>query len=131
VLLIASACACWGLDNNLTALIDGFTPAQCTLVKGLVAGAFNFGLGLRFGGGPPSATLVAGALVVGAFGYGLSLVLYIAGAQQLGAARSQMIFSTAPFWGVAISWALLSEPMFRVRAPPHAHNGHALALAPT
>ncbi len=116
VLLIASACACWGLDNNLTALIDGFTPAQCTLVKGLVAGGFNLGLGLRFEGELPSATLVASALMVGAFSYGLSLVLYIAGAQQLGAARSQMIFSTAPFWGVAISWALFSEPVFRVQA---------------
>ena len=27
-LLMAAACTCWGLDNNLTALIDGVTPAR-------------------------------------------------------------------------------------------------------
>ena len=40
-LFVAAACLCWGLDNNVTALIDGFTPAQSTAVKGLVAGAVN------------------------------------------------------------------------------------------
>lgn len=32
-LLVAAACVCWGLDNHLTALIDGITPARSTLVK--------------------------------------------------------------------------------------------------
>jgi drug/metabolite transporter (DMT)-like permease len=40
-LLVAAACACWGLDNNLSATIDGFTPAQSTLAKGVAAGAVN------------------------------------------------------------------------------------------
>ena len=37
-LLIGLACVCWGLDNNFTAVIDGYTPAQTTCAKGLVAG---------------------------------------------------------------------------------------------
>jgi len=110
-LLVAMACLCWGLDNNLTALIDGFTPAQATLVKGLVAGTVNIALGAWLEAASATAWLAAGALTVGGLSYGLSIVLYIAGAQQLGATRSQIIFSTAPFWGVAVSWTLLGEPV--------------------
>ncbi len=37
--LVALACVCWGLDNNLTAVIGGLTPSQMTAVKGLAGGA--------------------------------------------------------------------------------------------
>lgn len=110
-LLLTGAALCWGLDNNLTAVIDGFTPEQSTLVKGLVAGAVNLGLGLALGGALPSVTVVLGALLIGALGYGASLVLYVRGAQLLGATRSQMIFSTAPLWGVGLAWGFLGEPI--------------------
>ena len=110
-LLVALACCCWGLDNNLTALIDGLTPAQTTLVKGLAAGTINLSLGSLTGMGQPSGVAVAAALVLGALCYGLSLVLYIGGAQQLGSARAQLLFSTAPFWGVMLTWTLFSEPV--------------------
>jgi drug/metabolite transporter (DMT)-like permease len=40
-ILIAGACLCWGLDNHLTALIDGLSPSRCTLWKGVIAGATN------------------------------------------------------------------------------------------
>lgn len=52
-LLVALACFCWGMDNNLSSLIDGVSPAQVTFWKGLIAGSFNLtiGLGLApFGG---------------------------------------------------------------------------------
>jgi drug/metabolite transporter (DMT)-like permease len=108
--LVALACVCWGIDNNLTALIDGFTPAQSTLVKGVVAGMFNLALGLWLERDMWSAGALTAGLLVGALSYGLSLVLHIAGAQHLGAARAQTVFGTAPFWGVALSWVILGEP---------------------
>jgi drug/metabolite transporter (DMT)-like permease len=108
--LVALACICWAIDNNLTALIDGFTPAQSTLMKGVVAGAFNLTIGICFERNVWLASSVAAALLVGALSYGLSLVLHIAGGQHLGAARAQTIFGTAPFCGVGLSWVLLSEP---------------------
>lgn len=109
---IALACACWGLDNNLTALIDGFTPAQSTLAKGLVAGTFNLSAGLLLDGPSSGVAITALALGLGALAYGVSLLLYVGAAQQLGAARSQMIFSIGPFLGVPIAWLLLDEPVF-------------------
>ncbi len=110
-LLIALACLCWGLDNNLTATIDGYTPAQTTTAKGFVAGAVNLALGVCLEGRWPGAATVAAALGVGALAYGASIVLYIRGAQQLGASRSQMIFATAPFLGALGAWLALGEPV--------------------
>ncbi|MHB1317514.1 MAG: DMT family transporter, partial [Anaerolineae bacterium] len=109
--LVAAACLCWGIDNHLTALIDGITPAQSTFWKGLVAGATNLAIGLTLARALGGAWTVAGALGLGALSYGLSIVLYISSAQQLGATRSQLIFSTAPFWGVLLSIILLGDPV--------------------
>jgi drug/metabolite transporter (DMT)-like permease len=114
-LLVGLACLCWGLDNNLTALIDGLTPAQTTLAKGLVAGTINLSLGIFAGDGVPPGRVIVEALLLGALCYGASLVLYIGGAQQLGSARAQMVFSTAPFWGVMLAWTLFSEPILPVQ----------------
>lgn len=84
--LVALACVCWGLDNNLTALVGGFTPAQTTAIKGIGAGTVNLALGLALEGGWPPTTAILVALLVGTFSYGFSIMLYIAGAQQLGQA---------------------------------------------
>jgi drug/metabolite transporter (DMT)-like permease len=108
-LLVALACLFWAVDNNLTALIDGLTPQEIAFWKGSVAGVFNFALGLCLSPFHPSMSPVIWALVVGALSYGASLVLYISAAQMLGAMRSQMIFATAPWWGVALSIVCLGE----------------------
>jgi len=107
--LVAGACLCWGLDNNLTALVSGFTPAQTTVAKGLIAGTVNLLLGLCVGQPFPAPAPLAAALGVGAFSYGLSIMLYIFGAQHLGATRSQLLFATSPFLGVILAWTALGE----------------------
>lgn len=127
-MLIGVACVCWGLDNNLTAIIDGFTPAQTTCAKGLVAGAFNLGLGLWREGALPGPGTALAALGVGALAYGFSIVLYIRGAQQLGATRSQMLFATAPFLGTALAWVGLGEPILGVQLAASAAMAVALGL---
>jgi drug/metabolite transporter (DMT)-like permease len=118
--LIALACLCWGLDNNYTSLIDGYTPAQSTLIKGAVAGVVNLAAAFAIEGLPP-ARAIGPALAVGALSYGLSIMLYIRGAHQLGATRSQMLFATAPLWGVGLAWIGFAEP---------ASTAQLLALAP-
>jgi drug/metabolite transporter (DMT)-like permease len=107
--LVAGACVCWGMDNNLTALVSGFTPAQTTVAKGLIAGAVNLVLGVSLGQHLPGAARVSAALGVGVVCYGFSIMLYISGAQQLGATRSQLLFATSPFLGVILAWTLFHE----------------------
>lgn len=109
--LISAACLCWALDNCVTAALDEVGPRTITLVKGVVAGSTNLLLGLALGGSLPDGGTVALALVAGGLGYGTSITLWVAGARDLGAARGQLVFSTAPFVGVAISWLILSEPV--------------------
>ncbi len=116
VLFVAGACLCWGVDNHLTALIDGITPAQTTLWKGGVAGVFNLVMGGVLAGGIGSFGLIVSALVVGALAYGLSVTLYITAAQGIGASRSQMIFSTAPFFGLLFAVFILGESFTGMQA---------------
>ena len=111
VVLVGLACLAWGLDNNLTAVIDRFSPAQVTFAKGIIAGVVNLTLGSLVDPRPAAVWAFGAGLVVGAFSYGASLLLYIAGAQHLGATRSQLVFSSAPAWGLGLAWLVLGEEM--------------------
>jgi drug/metabolite transporter (DMT)-like permease len=108
-ILIVAACLCWALDNNLTATAVTLTPAQLTLAKGVVAGSVNLAIGLaRFSQPLPLGTVIA-ALGVGAIGYGLSIMLWVSSARQLGTARSQAVFATAPFIGMVLGWVFTDD----------------------
>ncbi len=111
--LIIAACVAWGLDNCVTAHIEELTPEHVVALKGIVAGGVNLVIGLSTGGWGPStdAAQVLAALVIGAAGYGLSITLWVRGARQLGAARGQLIFSTAPFIGAVVAWTVLGDPV--------------------
>jgi len=111
LVLVGSASICWGIDNHLTALIDNITPTQSTFWKGLVAGLINLLIGISFEPFNANVWLLVGAMVVGVFSYGFSISLYIFAAQNLGATRSQMIFASAPFFGVILSVLLLGEKL--------------------
>jgi drug/metabolite transporter (DMT)-like permease len=107
--LVAAACLCWGLDNQLTAQVDGLPPRRFAFWKGLVAGSVNLAIGLAVSPWTAHAREVMAALTLGAVSYGASLVLYIAAAQRLGASRSQIVFSSAPFFGLLLSVLTLGE----------------------
>lgn len=70
------------------------------LAIGLLAEPFRAGAGT-----------VALAALVGCASYGASIALYITAAQQMGATRAQMVFATAPFFGVALAATALREPI--------------------
>ena len=110
-LFIVGACACWGLDNCVTARIEQLAPEHVVFLKGVVAGGANLALGLTVTGalGDWSWQALVAALVIGMAGYGLSITLWVKGARDLGAARGQVIFAAAPFIGAALSWLALSE----------------------
>jgi len=108
-LLISAACICWGVDNHLTALTDGASPQTVTFVKGIVAGSVNLIIGCLITTQPIQFGSIAPALIVGIFSYGFSIVLYVTSAQNIGATRSQILFSTAPLWGVILSYIFYHE----------------------
>lgn len=109
-ILIAAACLCWAVDNSVTAELDELAPAHITFTKGLVAGGANTVIGLTLDG-PPPVPAMGVALLIGALGYGMSITLWVAGARDLGAARAQVVFATAPFLGAVIAWTLFGEPL--------------------
>lgn len=102
-LLVAGACVCWGVDNNLTRRISGSDPSQIAMWKGLVAGSVNTTLALVMGARLPEAGVLLGVAGIGFLGYGVSLVLFIMALRHLGAARTGAYFSTAPFVGAAFA----------------------------
>jgi drug/metabolite transporter (DMT)-like permease len=105
-LLIAAACLCWGIDNNITRQISGSDPLQIAMWKGLVAGIVNSSLALTIGATVPDVSMLVGVAIVGFFGYGLSLVLFVGALRHLGTARTAAYFSTAPFVGAALAFAI-------------------------
>ena len=106
---VCAACVCWGFDNHFTSLIDGISAVQSTCIKGCIAGIINTAIGYFMPGPPMSAETAICALILGGVSYGISIVLYITSAQKLGAIRSQILFSAAPFFGFFFSMIFLSE----------------------
>ncbi|HJV71903.1 DMT family transporter [Ideonella sp.] len=118
-LLIAGACLCWAIDNNLTRKVSSHDAMAVAGLKGLLAGAFNSVLALAAGASLPAWPAVAASLAVGFVGYGLSLTLFVLALRQLGAARTGAYFSVAPLFGVLISlaiWPALPGALFWLAA---------------
>jgi drug/metabolite transporter (DMT)-like permease len=118
-LAIAGACLFWALDNNLTRKISAGDAVLIAAIKGVVAGAVNLSLAAALGAGGAKPILYLAAALVGFAGYGVSLALFVVALRNLGAARTAAYFSTAPFLGAALSFALLGEsqtPLFWVAA---------------
>jgi len=110
-IFILLACICWGFDNHFSAIIDGASPQTITFVKGVVGGITNLTIGMFLSNWQIQLNYIPIALLIGVFSYGISIVLYVISAQNLGATRSQILFSTAPFWGIFGAWILLGEPL--------------------
>jgi hypothetical protein len=74
--------------------------------KGLVAGSVNTGLALLNGAKLPAIGVVLGVTLIGFVGYGVSLVLFVHALRHLGTARTGAYFSTAPFAGTSLAFAI-------------------------
>ena len=109
--LIAAACLCWGIDNNLTRRLSSANPLQIAMLKGLFAGSFNLVLALVNGANLPSLTVLAVVALIGFLGYGVSLALFVLGLRHLGTARTGAYFSLAPFFGAVLAVLMLNEPV--------------------
>ncbi len=84
---------------------------QAFFVKGVFGGITNLTIGMVLSNWQIELDYIPAALLIGVFSYGISIVLYVTSAQNLGATRGQILFSTAPFWGIFGAWILLGEPL--------------------
>jgi drug/metabolite transporter (DMT)-like permease len=109
-ILIAGACLAWGLDNNFTRKISATDPVMIAMLKGLVAGVVNLGLGFTVGGSLPDITTIAASSALGFFGIGVSLVMFIVALRHLGTARTGAYYSLAPFIGAVLAIVVVGEP---------------------
>lgn len=110
-ILIALACLCWGIDNNLTRKLSSSNPMQIAMLKGLFAGIVNLILALAQGAILPTTSLVLAIGVIGFLGYGVSLVLFVLALRHLGTARTGAYFSLAPFGGAVLAVVMLGDPL--------------------
>jgi drug/metabolite transporter (DMT)-like permease len=102
-LLVLGACFLWGVDNNFTRNIAARDPFAIVAIKGLGAGTFSFLLGLGLSERLPGPGSLMAALLTGAVCYGFSTALFVLALRGLGAARTGMLYSAAPFIGVLLS----------------------------
>lgn len=108
-LLVASACAAWAVDNNLTQALTLRDPFVIVSVKTGVAALVNLPLAAARGVPWPSPIVLLGALAVGAVAYGLSVLADAYALRLLGAAREAAVFATAPFAGALVAVVVLGD----------------------
>lgn len=106
---VLGACVLWGLDNNLIRQISAKNPLGIAMGKGLAAAGCSLLLVRWFEGPWPDLCAQMPALLLGYLSYGLSIVLFVRALRSLGAARTSILFSTAPLAGVLLSAALFRE----------------------
>lgn len=109
-LLIAGACLCWAIDNNLTRKVSTHDAMLIACLKGLFAGPVNLAIALSAGASLPGVVSIGAAMITGLAGYGVSLVLFVIALRHLGTARTGAYFSVAPLFGVALSLVIWPEP---------------------
>ena len=100
----------WGVDNNLTREVRGYSAAYIAQIKGLVAGSVNLIIGIVIAHQVPGVLPAVGAAMLGAVSYGLSLVLFVRALRLLGSARTGAYFSSAPVLAGLLSLVMFAEP---------------------
>ena len=111
IIFIIIACFAWGADNQLTSIVDGYSPEFITFLKGTFGGGINLTIGMFLASFWIPLDILIYALLLGVISYGLSIVFFVSSAQNLGATRSQILFSTAPFWGILLSILIIGDPL--------------------
>ena len=110
-LLIAGACLCWAIDNNLTRKVSASDAMAIACAKGVVAGVVNISIAIAMGAAIPPAFITIASAVLGFASYGVSLTLFVLALRDLGAARTGAYFSVAPFFGAVLAIVLRAEPV--------------------
>lgn len=110
-LFVVLATCCWGLENNCTRRIAQKSTFQIVTLKGLCSGAGSFLIALLAGETFPTIRIILYTLLLGLVAYGFSIFLYVRAQRTLGAAKTSAYYAFSPFFGAALSFLLLGEPL--------------------
>ncbi len=108
-LLVLGACICWGFENNCTRKLSSKSAVEITTLKGCFSGLGSLAIAFIIGERPPSLKYMMAALLLGFVAYGLSISFYIKAQKELGAAKTSVYYSAAPFLGVVFSMLVPGE----------------------
>jgi len=108
-LFVLGACLCWGIENNCTRMISNKSSIEIVVIKGTFSGLGSLMVALTIGERIPSVFWVGCVLLLGFVAYGLSIYFYVMAQKDLGAAKTSVYYSVAPFLGVAFGMLILGE----------------------
>ncbi|MEX1377314.1 MAG: DMT family transporter [Eubacteriales bacterium] len=108
-IFILLACLSWGFENNCTRQLSLKDPVQIVIIKGFGSGIGALIVCAVWGEFTTDIFYILCALILGFVAYGLSILFYIFAQRSLGAARTSIYYSIAPFIGVLLSWLILKE----------------------
>lgn len=115
-LFIVAACVLRGFESGLKRSLADRDPVQLAFVRSLGAGIALLVAALVAGGLPTApASASFGVVLLGVATFGFGAVMHLSAERRLGSARSEQIFSLAPFVGMLISWSCFGfglEPLF-------------------
>ena len=108
-IFILLAALSWGLENNCTRQISLKDPVQIVIIKGFGSGIGALIVCAVWGEFTLDLFYILGTLILGFVAFGLSILFYVFAQRSLGAARTSIYYSIAPFIGVILSWIILKE----------------------
>ena len=108
-LFVFGACFCWGIENNCTRMISHKSSTEIVIIKGLFSGIGSLIVAFIIGEYLPSLFWMGCVLLLGFIAYGLSIYFYVKAQKDLGAAKTSVYYSIAPFLGVVFGMLLLGE----------------------
>ncbi len=108
-LLVLGACTCWGFENNCTKMLSHKSSEEIVIIKGCFSGLGSLIVALLLGESIPTMKYILAVMLLGFVAYGLSINFYIMAQKDLGAAKTSVFYSIAPFLGVGFSMLLLGE----------------------
>jgi len=112
-ILVISATALWGLDNNISKIITRHLHiSRLVQLKSLIGGSISLLavllIGIPFNIQP---TQIIPIVLVGVFGFAVSLYLYLHSIKRIGVVKASSLLSFSAVFGLVFAALLLYEPI--------------------
>ncbi len=108
-LFVLLAASFWGLENNCTRQIANKDPLEIVLLKAIFSGGGSLIIGFIIGERINDFTYIILTMILGAIAYGLSIFFYVYSQRLIGAAKTSVFYSFAPFIATILSLIIFKE----------------------